>query len=122
MYLYFVSMNGFAISEEVTKPALRVSCEMSILRINMTKDAMFELAQILEHQYQSIESGYHSYVDVRHRSTVVGREIVNNHCGTQIVVLVGKLQIGGTYEGRMHLDHLVIASDINHIPSIERSR
>ena len=38
--------------------------------------------------------------------------VVNDNRGKQIVVLVGNLQIGGTYEGRMHLDHLVIASDI----------
>ena len=48
--------------------------------------------------------------------------VVNDHRGKQIVVLVGNLQIGGTYEGRMHLDHLVIASDIKQVRTIERSR
>ena len=47
MYLYFVIMNGVARSEEVvTEPALRVSCEMIFLCITLTKDAMFEIAQI----------------------------------------------------------------------------
>ena len=68
---------------------------MIILRITLTKDAMLEIAQVLEHQYQWIESDYHRYTDVLHRSTVVGRGIVNDHCGEQIVVLVGNLQIGG---------------------------
>ena len=123
MCLYFVIMNGFARSEEVvTEPVLRVSCEMSILRINTTKDAMFEIAQVREWKHQSIESGYHSYTDVLHRSTVVGRGIVSDHRGEQIVVLAGKLQIGGTHQRWIHLDHLAISSVINHIPSIERSR
>ena len=51
MCLYFVSMNGFARSEKVvTESALHVSCCMSILRITLTKDAMFEIAQILDVQ------------------------------------------------------------------------
>ena len=99
MYLHFVIMNDFARSEEVvTESVLRVSCEMSILCITLTKDAMFEIAQILEHQYQSIESGDHSYVDGLYGSTVVGRGIVSDHCGEQIVVLVGKLQNGGSHQ------------------------
>ena len=45
--LYFVIMNGVARSEEVvTEPALRVSCEMIFLCITLTKDVMFETAQI----------------------------------------------------------------------------
>ena len=92
-------MNGFARSEEVvTEPALHVSRCMSIPCITLTKDAMFEIAQVFEHQYQSIESGYHSYVDCLHRSAVVNRGIINDHCGEQIVVLVSKLQIGGTHQ------------------------
>ena len=47
MYLYFVIMNGVARSEEVvTEPVLRVSCCMSILCITLTKDTMFENAQV----------------------------------------------------------------------------
>ena len=122
MCLYFVSMNGFARSEEVvTEPALRVSCCMSIPCITLTKDAMFEIAQILKHKHQSIESDYHRNADVLHRSTVVGRGIVSDHCGKHVVVLVGKLQNGGSHQRWIHLDHLVIASDITYIPSIERS-
>ena len=68
---------------------------MIILRITLKKDAMLEIAQVLEHQYQWIESDYHRYTDVLHRSIVVGCGIVNDHCGKQIVVLVGNLQIGG---------------------------
>ena len=69
-----------------------------------------------------IESGYHRNADVLHRSTVVDRSIVNDHCGNQIVVLVDNLQIGGSHEGQIHLDHLAISRDINHVRSIERSR
>ena len=51
MYLYFVIMNGFARSEEVvTEPALRVSRCVSILRIILKKDAMLEIAQVLDVQ------------------------------------------------------------------------
>ena len=51
MCLYFVVMNGFVKSEEVvTEPALHVSCCISILRITLTKHAMFEIAQILDVQ------------------------------------------------------------------------
>ena len=77
---------------------------------------------IAEQEHQSIESGYHRYVYFFHSTDDIGREIVNDHCGEQIVVLAGNLQIGGTYEGRMHLDHLVIASDIKQVRTIERSR
>ena len=99
MYLHFVIMNDFARSEEVvTESVLRVSCEMSILCITLTKDAMLEIAQILKHKHQSIESDYHRNADVLHRSTVVGRGIVSDHCGEQIVVLVGKLQNGGSHQ------------------------
>ena len=85
MYLYFVNMNGFERSEEVvTESVLRVSCEMSILCITLTKDAMFEIAQILEHKYQSIESGDHSYVDGLHRSIIVNR-------GSSMIIVVNRL-------------------------------
>ena len=69
-----------------------------ILCITITKDSMFEIAQVLEHKHESIESGYHRNANVLHRSTVVGREIVNDHCGEQVVVLVGHgyFQIGGS--------------------------
>ena len=35
------------------------------------------------------------------------------------VIMVGNLHIGGSYKRRVHLDHLTISSDINHIRSIE---
>ena len=50
---------------------------------------------IAEQDQKSIESCYHWFADIIHRSTVVGRGIVNDHRGEQIVVLVGNLQIGG---------------------------
>ena len=51
MCLYLMSMNGFARSEEVvTEPTLYVSRCMSILRITLTKDAMFEIAHVLDVQ------------------------------------------------------------------------
>ena len=51
MCLYFVIMNGFARSEEVvTEPALHVSRCVSILHITLTKDTMFEIAQVLDVQ------------------------------------------------------------------------
>ena len=49
--------------------------------------------QVLEHNHQSIEAGDHQYADVLHRSAVVSRDIVNNHRGEQVVVLVGSLQV-----------------------------
>ena len=76
---------------------------------------------IAEQKYQSIESCYHRFADVLHRSAVGGRGIVNYHCDEQTVVLVGNLQIGGRHEGRLHLDHLAISSDINHVRSTEES-
>ena len=76
---------------------------------------------IAEHEHQSIESGYHRNADVFHGAEVMDLGIVNDHCGEQIVVLVGNLQIGGTHVGQVHLDHLEILRDINHIQSIERS-
>ena len=51
MCLYSVSMNGFVRSEEVvTESAFHVSCEMSILHITLTKNAMFEIIQVLDVQ------------------------------------------------------------------------
>ena len=122
MCLHFIVLDSSLWSEEVTEPILRVSCEMIILCIILTKDAMFEFVQILEYKYQSIESGYHWNVNVLHRSTVVGRGIINDRCGKQVVVLIGNLQIGGLDQRWIHLDHLLISSDINDIRSIERSR
>ena len=82
------------------------------------------LPQVPEHNHQLNESGYHQYADIHHQSTVVCRGFVKDHCGEQIVVMIGHghLQIGGTHEGLLQLDHLAIARDINHIQSIERSR
>ena len=46
-----MSMNGFVRSEEVvTEPALHISRYMSILHITLTKDTMFEIAQVLDVQ------------------------------------------------------------------------
>ena len=97
MRLYLMSMNGFARSEEVvTEPALYVSRCMSILCITLTKDTMFEIAQVLERIHQSTKSGYHPNADVLHRSTVVGGGIVNDHCDKQNTTLIGNLKIGGS--------------------------
>ena len=78
--------------------------------------------QIAEQDQKSIESGNHRFADILHRSTVVGRGIVNDHCGKQIVVLVGNLQIEGSDQRWIHLNHLAISSEISHIRDIERSR
>ena len=72
---------------------------------------------ILKHKHQSIKSVNHRYTNVRHRSTIVGRWIINDHCGEQVIVLIGNLHIGGSYQWWIHLDHLTISSDINHIRS-----
>ena len=53
---------------------------------------------ITEHKYQSIESGYHWNADGLHQSTVDGGEIVHDHRGEQIVVLIGNLKIGGSHQ------------------------
>ena len=52
--------------------------------------------QVLEHKHQSIKGGDYWNADILHRSTIVGDGIINDHCGEQIVVLVGNLQIGGS--------------------------
>ena len=52
MCLYFIVLDSSLWSKEVTEPTLRVSCEMIILCIILTKDAMFEFVQILEHKCQ----------------------------------------------------------------------
>ena len=76
---------------------LRFLRDFVILCITMTKDAMFEITQVLEHKHDSIKSGYHRNANVLHRSTVVDCGIVNDHCGEQVVVLLGlgHLQIAG---------------------------
>ena len=81
-------------------------------------DIVFHIA---DQEHQSIESVYHWDADVFHRSTIVGRGIIYDYCGKQIVVLVGNLQIGGWHQRSIHLDHLAISSDINHIRSTEES-
>ena len=48
---------------------------------------------ITGHKHQLIEAGDHQYADVLYRSVVVSRDIVNDHCSKQIVVLVGNLQV-----------------------------
>ena len=95
-----------------------ISGELELEFAVQVHDIAFHIA---EQEHQSIESGYHRNADVRHLSTVVGRGVVNDHCGKQIVVRVGNLQIKGTHEGRVFLEHLAISSDINHVRSIERS-
>ena len=50
MCLYFVIMNGFARPEEVTEPALHISCEISILRIILSCHTMLEIIQVLDVQ------------------------------------------------------------------------
>ena len=54
---------------------------------------------ILEHKHQSIKSVNHWYTNVLHGVDVIILEIINDHCGEQIVVvLVGNLHIGGSYQ------------------------
>ena len=77
--------------------------------------------KVAEQKHQSIESRYHRYADVHHRSTIVGDGIVSDHCGKHIVVLVGNLFIGGSDQRLIHLYHQEISSDINHIRPIEGS-
>ena len=84
-----------------------------------SRDIAFHIA---EHKHQPINPSDHWDVDVHHRSTVVGRGIVNDYWNEQIAVLVGNVQIGGTHKERVYLDHLAISSDINHVRSIERNR
>ena len=43
---------------------------------------------ILEQEHQSIKSANHRYTNVSHRSTIVGRWIVNDHRGEQIIVVL----------------------------------
>ena len=50
----------------------------------------------------------------------IGGGIVNDHRGEQVVVLARNLQIGGSAEGRIHLDSLAISIDINHVRFMER--
>ena len=50
MCLYFLVLDSSLWSKEVTEPSLHVSCEMIRLCIALTKDAMFEIAQILDVQ------------------------------------------------------------------------
>ena len=53
---------------------------------------------------------------------VINLGVVSDHGGEQVVVLGGRghLQMGRRQEGRVHLDHLAIALDINHVGSKER--
>ena len=82
-------------------------------------DVAFEVS---EHKHQSIESGYDGYEDVLHSSEVIDLRIVNDDGCKQVVVLNSNLEIRGTHQRGIHLDHLPISSDINHIRSTERSR
>ena len=50
MCLYFMVLDSCLWSEEVTELALHVACESIILYITLTKDAMFEIAQVLDVQ------------------------------------------------------------------------
>ena len=56
------------------------------------------IIHILEHKHQSIKSVNHRYTNVLHGADVIILEIINDHCGEQIVVLVGNLHIGGSYQ------------------------
>ena len=82
-------------------------------------DVAFEVS---EHKHQSIESSYDGNADVLHGSEVIDLRIINDHGCKQVVVLISNLQIGGTHQRGIHLDHLSLSSDIDHIGSIERSR
>ena len=82
-------------------------------------DVAFEVSK---HKHQSIESSDNGYADVLHRSKVIDLGIINDHGCKQVVVLISNLEIRGMHQRGIHLDHLSISSDINHIGSIERSR
>ena len=82
-------------------------------------DVAFEVS---EHKHQSMETCYDVYADVLHRSEVIDLRIVNDHRRNQVVVVISNLEIRGSHQRGIHLDHLSISSDINHIRSIERSR
>ena len=84
---------------------------------------MYDVAfEVSEHKHQSIESSYDGYADVLYGSEVIDLRIINDHGFKQVVVLISNLEIGGSHQRGIHLDHLSISSDINHIGSIERSR
>ena len=83
-------------------------------------DVVFEVS---EHKHQSIETGYDGNADVLHRLELINLKIVNDDGGEEVVVvLISNLEIRGSDQRGIHLDHLSIASDIDHIGSIERSR
>ena len=82
-------------------------------------DVAFEVS---EHKHQSIEWSDDGNADVLHSSEVIDLGIVNDDGGKEIVVLNSNLEIRGTHQRGIHLDHLPISSDINHIRSIEQSR
>ena len=79
-------------------------------------DVAFEVS---EQKHQSIESSYDGYADVLHSSEVIDLRIINDHGCKQVVVLISNLEIRGTHQRGIHLDHLSISSDINHIRSTE---
>ena len=69
------------------------------LKFEFTVQSSHLAFHIAEHEYQPIIPSNHWNADVLYRSTVDGRGIVNDHCGEQVVVLVGNLQIGGLDNG-----------------------
>ena len=74
-------------------------------------DVAFEVS---EHKHQSIETGYDGNADVLHGSEVINLRIVNDDGGEEVVVvLISNLQIRGSHQRGIHLDHLPIASDID---------
>ena len=83
---------------------------------------MYDVAcQVLEYKFEAIESDYHRNADVLYGVEVINLGTVNNLCGKQIIVLVGRehLHIGGSEHQKIHSDHLAISNDMNHDRSIE---
>ena len=77
---------------------------------------------ILEHKHQSIKSVNHRYTHFFYSIDIIDFRIINDHRGEWIVVLISGFQIRWSYQRWIHLNHLTISRDINHIRSIERSR
>ena len=78
------------------RKALDHTCFYSQLELEFAIQSPDIVFHIAEQEHQSIESGNHWNADGLHQSTVVGGEIVHDHRGEQIVVLIGNLKIGGS--------------------------
>ena len=94
MCLYLASTKGFARSKEVTELALQVSCVIIMFRITLTKDAMFEIAQVLDVQ-EVLWNYFTPYIHPciihdakRHTSSTAIRLVYLRTC-EQIILILG---------------------------------